>query len=448
VPNYLAPGVYVEEIPGGPRAIGQINPSIAGFVGVAPDRSARVDETTVLDNWTQFVDAYVGDATEGTHLANAVYGFFNNGGGRCYVVNIGEGTSLVGTAAHPTGLRNFEAIDDIAIVVATGYTDPDSHAALIEHCEHPLRQDRVAVLDVVDDYGNDVGALTRVATSGVPDRRGRTPGSGGARDGATAEAEGAEAEGAEAEGAEAEGAEAEGAEAETAAAPADDRGAGERAAGPLRSQKGYATAYTPWLVLPDAVSGKKVVQPPSGHIAGVWARVDGSRGVHKAPANEGINGVSDLTRRISRGEQEVLNPAGINCIRYFAGEGIRIWGAKTLSTDAEWKYLNVRRTVNLIKESIEEGTRWAVFEPNRDELWRSLRRDVSDFLTRVWRDGALFGATPEQAFFVKIDEENNPAWARDLGQLNITIGLAPVRPAEFVIFKIMQTVDTTATEGA
>jgi phage tail sheath protein FI len=119
-----------------------------------------------------------------------------------------------------------------------------------------------------------------------------------------------------------------------------------------------------------------------------------------------------------------------------------------LSTDAEWTYVSTRRLVNVIKESIEQGTRWAVFEPNRDELWRSLRRDVSDFLTNVWSDGALFGTSPEQAFFVKIDGENNPEWARNLGQLNITIGLAPVRPAEFVIFKIMQTVDTTATEGA
>jgi phage tail sheath protein FI len=429
VPNYLAPGVYVEEVPGGPRAIGQVNPSIAGFVGVAPSKSARVDETTVLDNWTQFVDAYVGDATEGTHLANAVYGFFNNGGGRCYVVNVGDGGSLVGTAQKPTGLRNFEAIDDIAIVAAPGFTDPDSYAALIEHCEHPLRQDRVAILDTVDDYGNDVGALTRVATSGVPDRRGSSSDAGGSGGGEAEVAEGAET-------------------AAPAATPPRGRATGERAAGPMRSQKGYATAYTPWLVLADAVSGKKVVQPPSGHIAGVWARVDGSRGVHKAPANEGINGISDLTRRISRGEQEVLNPAGINCIRYFPGEGIRIWGARTLSTDAEWTYVSTRRLVNVIKESIEQGTRWAVFEPNRDELWRSLRRDVSDFLTNVWSDGALFGTSPEQAFFVKIDGENNPEWARNLGQLNITIGLAPVRPAEFVIFKIMQTVDTTATEGA
>jgi uncharacterized protein len=429
VPNYLAPGVYVEEIPGGPRAIGQVNPSIAGFVGVAPDRSARVDETTVLDNWTQFVDAYIGDATEGTHLANAVYGFFSNGGGRCYVVNIGEGDSLVGTAAHPTGLRNFEAIDDIAIVAAPGLIGPDSHAALIEHCEHPLRQDRVAILDVVDDYGNDVGALTRVATTDVPDT--------GAPEAAGADGPGTGEDGAGG--------------GETAAAPPRRRsaggGAGELALGPVRSERGYAAAYTPWVRMKDVVTGESVVQPPSGHMAGVWARVDGSRGVHKAPANVGISGIDGLSRRISRGEQEVLNPAGINCIRYFPAEGIRVWGARTLSTDPEWTYISNRRLVNVIKESIEEGTRWAVFEPNRDELWRSLRRDVSDFLTNVWSDGALFGTTPQEAFFVKIDSENNPRRTRDAGELNITIGLAPVRPAEFVIFKIMQTVDTTATEG-
>jgi phage tail sheath protein FI len=438
MPNYRAPGVYVQEVPSGPRPIGQVGTSTAAFVGVAPDQGARVDETVVLDNWTQFVDAYVGEATHGTPLANAVYGFFNNGGGRCYVVNIGTGDSLTGTAAHPTGLRNFEAIDDIAIVAAPGYVDVEAHAALLEHCEHPLRQDRVAILDTPEDVGADIGALTRVATSGAPARSGASGGGAGAApaggaddaDDAATDADGGGAGGA-------------------AAAPTSTRTAQpDDAQGPPQSPGGYAAAYAPWIVVADAVTGEKVTQPPSGHIAGVWARVDGSRGVHKAPANEPINGALDLTRRISRGEQEVLNPAGINCIRYFPGEGIRIWGARTRAPEAsEFRYINVRRLTNMIKESIEEGSRWAVFEPNKDELWRSLRRDIGDFLTNVWRDGALFGTTPEQAFFVKCDAETNPPEVRDSGRLVTIVGLAPVKPAEFIIFKLMQSVDTTEIEN-
>lgn len=436
MPNYRAPGVYVQEVPSGPRPIGQVGTSTAAFVGVAPDETARVDETVVLDNWTQFVDAFVGDATHGTPLANAVYGFFNNGGGRCYVVNIGTGGSLTGTAARPTGLRNFEAIDDIAIVAAPGFVDAESYAALLEHCEHPLRQDRVAILDTPEDVGGDISALTRVVTSGAPAR----PSSG---------AGGADTSGADETETDAEGGGPGGADADAAASstrsgkPADDD-----AIGPPQSPGGYAAAYTPWIVVADAVTGERVTQPPSGHIAGVWARVDGSRGVHKAPANEPISGALDLNRRISRGEQEVLNPAGINCIRYFPGEGIRIWGARTRAPEAsEFRYINVRRLTNMIKESIEEGSRWAVFEPNKDELWRSLRRDIGDFLTNVWRDGALFGTTPEQAFFVKCDAETNPPEVRDSGRLVTIVGLAPVKPAEFIIFKLMQSVDTTEIEN-
>lgn len=401
MPNYLAPGVYVQEVPSGARAIGQVNSSIAGFVGVAPDARARLDQTVVLDNWTQFVDIFVGTATVGTPLSNAVYGFFNNGGGRCYVVNIGTGGSLLGTAAKPTGLRNLEKIDDISIVAAPGYADADSYAALIEHCEHPLRQDRVAILDAVEDYGPDVSALTRVATSGLPSK--------------------------------------------STASDGDDT---QLSLGPPQSPGGYAAIYVPWLVVVDPVSGVRVTQPPSGHIAGVWARVDASRGVHKAPANEPIQGALDLRQRISRGEQEVLNPAGVNCIRYFPGEGIRVWGARTKAPEAsEYRYVPVRRLTNMIKESIEEGTRWAVFEPNKDELWRSLRRDIGNFLTNVWHDGALFGTTPQQAFFVKCDAETNPPEVRDAGRLVTIIGLAPVKPAEFIVFKLMQSVDTTEIEN-
>lgn len=410
--NYQAPGVYVQEVPSGARSIGQVSTSIAGFVGVAPDPAAYLDEARVLDNWTQFVDQYVGKAVEGTPLSNAVFGFFANGGSRCYVVNIGKGGSLTGTAAKPTGLTLFEAIDDISMVAAPGFAEAEAYAALQAHVEHPLRMDRMAIMDTVEKV-DDVGALTRAAASGVPD-------------------------------------DAKSDTAKTDTAKPDAEGTdGEDALGAPQSPGGYTALYFPWIVMSDPVSGKKVTQPPSGHMAGVWARVDANRGVHKAPANEPIQGALDLVRRVSRGEQEVLNPAGVNCIRYFPGEGIRVWGARTKAPEAsEYRYVNVRRLTNMIKESVADGTRWVVFEPNDHTLWKSIRRDIGAFLTNVWRDGALLGTTPQQAFFVKCDEETNPPEVRDAGQVVTLIGIAPVKPAEFVVFKLMQSANTTETESA
>jgi len=404
--SYAAPGVYVQEIPSGTHSIGRVGTSTLGIVGVAPDPTARKDEAVPIDNWTQFVDTYVGSAAQGTPLSTAVYGFFANGGGRCWVVNVGPGGTLTGTAKKPTGLALLEAIDEVAIVAAPGFTDPQAYEDLIGHCEHPLRQDRVAILDPPERV-SDVSALTRVATSGADD--------------AAAAGMGATASG---------------------GAPA----AAEEAYRPRQSD--FAAFYYPWIVTRDPVSGARVTAPPSGHIAGVWARTDATRGVHKAPANEPVVGAVDLVRRVSKGEQEVLNPAGVNCIRYFAGEGIRVWGARTLAAEAHpYRYINVRRLVNMIKESIADGTRWIVFEPNDYTLWASIRRDLNAFLTNVWRDGALLGRTPQEAFFVKCDEETNPPEVRDAGQVVTIIGLAPVKPAEFVIFKLMQSADATEIEG-
>jgi hypothetical protein len=200
----------------------------------------------------------------------------------------------------------------------------------------------------------------------------------------------------------------------------------------------YAAMYWPWIKVMDPLSGKPIMLPPSGHVAGVWARSDETRGVHKAPANEVIRGVIDLECGITKGEHGQLNPAGVNCIRSFPGQGIRIWGARTLSSDPEWRYLNVRRLFNFIEKSILNGTNWAVFEPNDWRLWGTMERAVSMFLRRVWRSGALFGTSPEQAFFVKCDEENNPPENRDVGVLTVDVGIAPVKPAEFIVFRLSQ----------
>lgn len=205
----------------------------------------------------------------------------------------------------------------------------------------------------------------------------------------------------------------------------------------------YGAMYYPWIYVanPDPKAGpndKMLKIPPSGHIAGLYARVDSERGVYKAPANEIIRGALKLERSVINSEQTILNPNGINCIRAFPGRGILVWGARTLSSDTEWQYINVRRLFNYIEESIFEGTQWAVFEPNDMDLWERVKRTITAFLTRIWRDGALFGTTPEEAFYVKCDAELNPPSVRDVGMLIVEVGIAPVKPAEFVIFRFKQ----------
>jgi phage tail sheath protein FI len=200
----------------------------------------------------------------------------------------------------------------------------------------------------------------------------------------------------------------------------------------------YATLYYPWVKIMDPVTNSPKLVPPSGHMAGIWARSDNTRGVHKAPANEVVRGATGLAYNVTKGEHDVLNPNGVNVIRVFPGMGIRVWGARTLSSNPSWRYLNVRRLFNYVEKSIERGTQWIVFEPNEPTLWAQIVRDVGSFLTTVWAQGALFGTNPDQAFYVKCDAELNPAATRDLGQLFIEIGLSPVKPAEFVIFRISQ----------
>jgi uncharacterized protein len=302
-------------------------------------------------------------------LAHAVYGFFNNGGTRCYVVWV-TANDKIGTA-----LNQFEAIDEIAIVAAPGINDIDVLGKIKDHCTN--LGDRVAVLD----------SPNNIELSN-PDNVKKLQ--------------------------------------------------------PFNSN--YAALYFPWIKVFDPATKRKdknsdglIDVPPSGHIAGIYARVDTQRGVHKAPANEVIMGALGTQQKISKNQQDGLNPQGINCIRELNGN-IRVWGARTIGGDAngEFKYINIRRLFNYLRESIDEGTQWTVFEPNSPDLWARIRRTVNAFLLTVWRSGALFGNTPEQAFFVKCDEENNPPEVRDAGQVIIEIGVAVVKPAEFVIFKLSQ----------
>jgi phage tail sheath protein FI len=200
----------------------------------------------------------------------------------------------------------------------------------------------------------------------------------------------------------------------------------------------YAAYYYPWLNIIDPSNGKTKPVPPGGHLAGIYARSDSERGVHKDPANEVIRAIDSLQVQISKEQQSILNPRGVNALRYFTGAGNLVWGGRTTSRDPDWKYINVRRLFIFVEKSIERGTQWVVFEPNDEPTWARVRRSVGDFLRRLWMDGMLQGKTAEQAYFVKCDRTTMTQADIDNGRLICLIGIAPVKPAEFVIFRIGQ----------
>ncbi|MCP5013281.1 MAG: phage tail sheath family protein [Aestuariibacter sp.] len=386
MPSYLAPGVYVEEVPSAVKPIAGVGTSTAGFVGIVeggvtmPLVPGTTDSYTVaaaldpvpINNWSEF-EMNFGEISDGNqYLAHAVYGYFNNGGTRCWVIRV---TSATVTDA----LELFEAIDEITIVAAP--MPPDTalntiHSDLVTHCQ--LMEDRVAILDSAEEV-TDLVITT------------------------------------------------------------DDTGIWRPSANP----KGYGAFYFPWIQVADPLlsPGTLIAVPPSGHMAGIYARSDAQRGVHKAPANEVILGALGVKYPVSKILQATLNPLGVNVIRSFNGT-IKVWGARTLASDPqgdpEWVYISVRRLFNFMRESIDQGTQWAVFEPNSSDLWASIRRNIKAFLWNVWDSGALFGDTPEEAYYVRCDETTNPPAVRDLGQVVTEIGVAVVKPAEFVVFRISQ----------
>jgi phage tail sheath protein FI len=208
----------------------------------------------------------------------------------------------------------------------------------------------------------------------------------------------------------------------------------------------YAALYYPWIEVRDPVARADVRLAPSAHLAGLYARVDNLRGVYKAPANEVIMSITQLADDVTKREQDVLNPQNINALRYFPGRGFRVWGARCLTSDADWKYINVRRLFIFLEASIDGGTQWVVFEPNDEPTWARVRLSITNFLNTQWRNGALQGKTAAEAFFVKCDRTTMTQDDIDNGRLICVIGVAPVKPAEFVIFRIQQkTLDTTTT---
>ncbi|MEX0761920.1 MAG: phage tail sheath family protein [Dehalococcoidia bacterium] len=441
MPTYLSPGVYVEEVDGGSKPIEAVGTAVAAFVGFT-SKHPTDDESDpqgakprFVSNWTQFENLYGGIAP-GLMLPHAVYGWFNNGGGGAYIsrvphespapsassasasssstedaggaagrrsgrasgsdapsggasgpISVGA-DAFAGSESDRTGINGLVVAEEVTMLVvpdlvtaarnASGEVDLSMfqavQTAMISHCEK--MGDRVAVLDSPPAMG----------PMQVKDWRSDV----------------------------------------------------------ARYDSKFATFYYPWIKVPnpaakpDNDAPKTLTIPPSGHIAGVWARNDATRGVWKAPANEVVRGAVDVEMKITSQEQELLNPIGVNVIRPFGTRGNRIWGARTLSSDPSWRYVSIRRLFNFVEKSILNGTQWVVFEPNDVALWQRVRRTINSFLLGLWRQGALFGTTPEEAFYVKCDAETNPIESIDEGKLVVEVGVAPVKPAEFVIFRISQ----------
>jgi len=391
MPEYLAPGVFVEETSFRSQAIQGIDTTTAAFVG--PTRKGPYGKrptllTSLVDFqriYGSFADLLVSGPPElkRNHLALAVQAYFANGGRRLYVARTGpnQTRSLPTPADYAAALATLQGLTDLSTIAIPGYsvrraTDPaawaDIQKQLVAFAEQPGTY-RFAVLD----------APPACPLSDIRD---------------------------------------------------------------IRSQldSSHAALYYPWVTVANPLAGTSPRQPPtlnlppSGFLCGIYAETDINRSVSKAPANVVIVGALSLEQAITKGQQDLLNPEGINCLRFFEGRGNLVWGARTVSSDPEWKYLNMRRYFNYLEGSIDRGTQWAVFEPNGEALWANLRRTIEDFLLNEWKNDALLGTKPDEAFFVRCDRTTMTQSDLDNGRLICLIGVAPLKPAEFVIFRIGQ----------
>ena len=544
MPEYLSPGVYVEEVDRGPKPIEGVGTAMAAFVGFTEkaERAREINGETVVENllnkpqlvtnWSQYLEAY-GSFVPGAYLPQSVYGYFMNGGTRCYVVSVrtipraqgallnSDGKPQLVVKAKQAGFEGLKLrvrVQDVQLPEAAGGKKPaakegdkekpaeeapdggtGSFTLLVEQEAlnggwKPVEELRETSLEQVEvegkkqvrvAYRNDKAPKfivlevpeTRVTFAKLwPQEQEQSLNIDMAQLPAPtmSEFQGSVSARSGVEGLEVlddvtmlvvpdlmtpmpgQTIEANTIKAVQSMMIAHCERLGDRLAildpppdltpqeiGKWRMDiagydSSYAALYYPWIQVMDPVTNQPISIPPSGHIAGVWARNDATRGVHKAPANEVVQGAIGLAYQTTKGEQDTLNPNGVNVIRSFPGRGIRVWGARTVTSDPSWRYINVRRLFNFVEKSIEGGTQWVVFEPNDRKLWARVRRDVSAFLRTVWRDGALFGSAPSEAFYVKCDDELNPPESRDMGRLIIEIGMAPVKPAEFVIFRISQ----------
>jgi uncharacterized protein len=497
MPEYLSPGVYVEEVDLGSKPIEGVGTSTAGMLGPT-ERGPTAPQ--LVTGFGQFSQVY-GGFFKDSWLPYAVDGFFRNGGQRCFIGRIvgsgavpatghlkdaapgaadlievnalGPGTwgnsveltvgeaSLAATRAELFKLTiSYKGASTLSPDIEEVYDNLSPNPTASEFFErHVNGVSRLISLTQVEGAspttppaakqtltlasGTDGGAVDKVAYEGITTPGQRTGlaafeevdeiailGIPDEHDTTIASVTGSLIDHCEKLK-------------DRFAVVAVDQGQSAVAnirvtVEPKRDTK-YAAVYYPWIRVLDPVSGVAIKIPPTGHVMGIYARSDVERGVHKAPANEVVRGAVDLEFNTGKGEQDILNPRGVNVIRAFPGRGIRVWGARTMSSDGAWKYLNVRRLFIFLEESIDEGTQWAVFEPNDTSLWERLRGSVTAFLTTQWRAGALQGTTPEQAFFVKVGlGETMTQDDIDNGRVIMLIGVAPVKPAEFVIFRITQ----------
>jgi phage tail sheath protein FI len=502
MPTYLTPGVYVEEVPSANKPIEGVSTSVAAFVGLTPggpvNTPMRISNWTQFSKiFGDPNNPDNGPFMEGAYMAHAVYGFFTNGGSNCWIVRVGEdgGAGSRPQAALPAAADgSVETFRAQALAAADGPVE-------VELTEEPKAGEGDQTYKLVVTAGSEreefdglnlkkgraniatkVNASSKLiriedTSASLPEAQ-KVPATGkytlSAPSPDPADIKPGHFEGDEARRLGMGGL---GAIDEVTIVIMPDLWAvandtqvrdlqgkmiahcenmGDRMAildppPDLLPQEilewrmntaGYdskmSALYYPWIETMDPLTSRPIKIPPSGHVAGLWCRVDESRGVHKAPANEVVMGANGLAFQVTHAEQGGLNKVGINCIRAFPGRGIRVWGARTLSSDPEWRYINVRRLFNYISESIMEGTQWSVFEPNDQFLWLQLRNAATSFLTRTWRSGALFGTSPQEAFFVKCDAETNPPDVIEAGQVVCEIGIAPVKPAEFVIFRLSQ----------
>jgi phage tail sheath protein FI len=375
------PGVQILEVRLGAPPIAGVGTSTAAFIGKAPKAGKFPDIARLVTSADQFTADYINDvpaanppapATQSTALSHAVSGFFGNGGTACYVVNVDSEAP----DKIVTGIKLLEPIDDVAILAAPGQTDVTVVGELQQQADRT--GDRFAVIDPPAKV-DDLAKLKPGGANRPPD-------------------------------------------------------------------SAYSAFYYPRIQVAPRLSGdpqdataNPIFVSPVGHIAGLYARVDAARGVHKAPANERLLGALGVEHALTDSDQNTLNVEGVNLIRTFAGQVI-VWGARTLlssaAPDKTFLYINVRRLVNYIEESLQEGLRFAVFEPNNLALRQTITRSVRGFLDGVWRDGALFGATPEEAYYVRFPEMFNRDEDRAIGKLTVEIGLRAVFPAEFIVVRI------------
>jgi hypothetical protein len=512
MPEYLTPGVFIEEIERGPRPIEGVPTSTAAFLGETERGAIKPRMVTSYKEYQRWFGGTFGDAK---FIPYAVSGFFENGGKRLYI------SRLVGERATPAeaafgqfmlraagpgawGKRVWARIDDSTTTRpdASGkpqpvgfrlrfafWSNPGANFQPFDPVAEPLRIPRPALSEDFDDLVTDAASpdfyQKRMQDSSALCELVRLPTAPpGARpaNGTQALAQAGADDPDPLDSADYKGELVPGAprdqlqglaaleldsyrEVSLVYAPAVDvatakavithcekmrfrfaaidcaKGVGNATSLDPRTtvqDTQFAAFYYPWIAIADPQTGARKVVPPGGHVLGVYARTDVERGVYKAPANETLRGVLELEYDINDDTQGVLNPRGVNVIRQFPGRGIRIWGARTLSSNSLWKYVSVRRLFIFLERSIYEGTQWVVFEPNTVQLWDRVSDTLRLFLRNQWRQGALFGRTEAQAFFVTCDERTMTQDDIMNGRLICEVGIAPVRPAEFVIFRIFQ----------